>query len=49
MLPFKYGECYDMNKEKICHSRWLNLPIDKIKYIIKGLIDTDGCKPPNSG
>ena len=49
ILPFKYGECYDMNKEKICHSRWLNLPIDKIKYIIKGLIDADGCKPPNSG
>jgi ribonucleoside-diphosphate reductase alpha chain len=49
ILPFKYGECYDNNKEKICHSRWLNLPINKIKYIIKGLIDTDGCNPPNSG
>ena len=43
-LPFKYSEIYDINKEKILHSRWLNLPINKVKNIIKGLIDTDGCK-----
>ena len=44
ILPFRYSEIYDINKEKIIHSRWLNLPLHKSKYILKGLIDTDGCK-----
>jgi ribonucleoside-diphosphate reductase alpha chain len=44
ILPFKYGEIYDINKEKNIHSRWLNLPLQKSKYILKGLVDTDGCK-----
>ena len=26
------------------HKKWLNLPIYKSQNIIKGLIDTDGCK-----
>ena len=43
-MPFKYSEVYDNNKEKIIHPRWLNLPINKAKYILKGLIDTDGSK-----
>jgi ribonucleoside-diphosphate reductase alpha subunit len=42
-LPFRYADCYDENKCKRVHSKWLNLPIDKSKYILKGLIDTDGC------
>ena len=42
-LPFRYNDIYDINKEKYCHYRWLNLPIDKSKHIIKGLVDTDGC------
>ena len=42
LLPFKFSEIYDMNNEKILHSRWLNLPINKVQYILKGLIDTDG-------
>jgi len=42
-MPFRYNDVYDLNKEKYCHYRWLNLPIEKSKYIIKGLIDTDGC------
>lgn len=42
LLPFKFSEIYDINNEKILHSRWLNLPINKAKYILKGLIDTDG-------
>ena len=42
-LPFKYSDVY-YNKEKICHSRWLNLPLEKSKYILKGLLDTDGSK-----
>jgi ribonucleotide reductase alpha subunit len=42
-LPFKYSDIYQ-NKEKYCSSRWLNLPIEKSKMILKGLIDTDGSK-----
>ena len=42
-LPFKYSEIYQ-NKEKICSSRWLNLPLNKSRMILKGLIDTDGSK-----
>ena len=43
-LPFKYATLYDSNKEKKLHYDWLNLPIEKAKYIVKGLIDSDGCK-----
>jgi len=42
-MPFRYNDVYDVNKEKYCHHRWLNLPIEKSKHIIKGLVDTDGC------
>jgi ribonucleoside-diphosphate reductase alpha subunit len=42
-LPFRYHDFYDENKEKRLQSRWLNLPIEKSKYILKGLLDTDGC------
>jgi ribonucleoside-diphosphate reductase alpha chain len=42
-LPFRYGTLYGENKEKVIHTSWLNLPIKKIKYIVKGLIDSDGC------
>lgn len=38
-LPFKYANLYDINKEKNMHYDWINLPIEKIKYIVKGLID----------
>ena len=41
-LPFRYSDVYDENKEKHITSRWLNLPMEKAKYIIKGLIHTDG-------
>uniref|UniRef100_A0A6C0C6T3 ribonucleoside-diphosphate reductase n=1 Tax=viral metagenome TaxID=1070528 RepID=A0A6C0C6T3_9ZZZZ len=44
ILPFRYFDIYDENKEKKINHKWLNLPINKSKYIIKGLIDTDGCK-----
>lgn len=44
ILPFRYNDIYDENKEKKIHPKWLNLPINKIKFIIKGLIDSDGCK-----
>jgi ribonucleoside-diphosphate reductase alpha chain len=42
-LPFRYNDFYDENKEKRIQSKWLNLPIEKAKYILKGLLDTDGC------
>ena len=42
-LPFKYSDVY-ANKEKICNSRYLNLPLNKSKMILKGLLDTDGSK-----
>ena len=42
-LPFKHSDIYDINKEKNISSRWLNLPLEKSKYILKGLIDTYGC------
>ena len=42
-LPFRYSDIYDSNKEKQVAYRWLNLPIEKSKYILKGLLDTDGC------
>ena len=44
IMPFRYSDIYDMEHEKNIAERWLNLPIEKTKYIIKGLIDTDGCK-----
>jgi ribonucleoside-diphosphate reductase alpha subunit len=42
-MPFRYSDCYDENKIKRVHHKWLNLPIQKSKYILKGLLDTDGC------
>ena len=47
ILPFRYNDIYDENKEKKIHTKWLNLPINKIKFIVKGLIDSDGCKSNN--
>ena len=42
-MPFRYSDIYDQNKEKYVHPKWLNLPIEKSKYILKGLLETDGC------
>jgi len=42
ILPFRYSDVYDENKEKHITHKWLNLPLSKAKYIVKGLIDTDG-------
>jgi ribonucleoside-diphosphate reductase alpha subunit len=44
VLPFRYSDVYDSNKAKRVHHKWLNLPVEKSKHILKGLIDTDGCK-----
>jgi len=42
-LPFRYNTLYNEYKEKRVHVDWLNLPIEKAKYIVKGLIKSDGC------
>ena len=42
-LPFRYNTLYNEFKEKRVHVDWLNLPIEKAKYIVKGLIKSDGC------
>ncbi len=42
-MPFRYNDIYDINKEKRILSKWLNLPLEKSKYILKGLLETDGC------
>jgi ribonucleotide reductase alpha subunit len=42
-MPFRYNDVYDVHKNKYIHSKWLNLPISKSKFILKGLLDTDGC------
>lgn len=42
-LPIRHGDVY-FNKEKHVHHKWLHLPIAKAKYILKGLVDTDGSK-----
>jgi ribonucleoside-diphosphate reductase alpha subunit len=42
-LPFRYNDFYDENKTKRVQHKWLNLPVEKCKYILKGLLETDGC------
>jgi len=42
-MPFRYNDIYDINKCKYVQSKWLNLPITKSKFILKGLLVTDGC------
>lgn len=42
-LPFRYHTIYNENKEKRILPKWLHLPLHKAQYIIKGLLDTDGC------
>lgn len=43
VLPFRNSDIYDINGIKHVHHKWLNLPVEKSKYILKGLLDTDGC------
>ena len=43
-LPFRHSDLYNTQKEKYISKKWLNLPLEKAKFIVKGLIDTDGCK-----
>jgi ribonucleotide reductase alpha subunit len=43
VMPFRYSDIYNNNNEKYIAPRFLNLPMEKAKNIIKGLVDTDGC------
>jgi ribonucleoside-diphosphate reductase alpha subunit len=42
-LPFRYSTLYNTQKDKHVHSLWLNLPLEKMQYIVKGMLHTDGC------
>jgi len=44
VIPIRHSDVYDQYKEKHIMYKWLNLPLSKTQYIVKGLIDTDGCK-----
>ena len=46
-LPFRYNDFYNETKQKRVLSKWLNLPVDKLKYVLKGLLETDGCLSNN--
>ena len=41
-LPFRYNDFYDDTKTKRINHKWLQLPIYKSQYILKGLLVTDG-------
>lgn len=36
-LNFKYADFYNTSNEKSIHSKWLNLPVEKTKHIVRGL------------
>ena len=46
-LPFRYNDFYNETKQKRILAKWLNLPVDKLKYILKGMLETDGCLSNN--
>jgi len=39
MLPFTQSDFYDKQKQKHISSKWLNLPLIKSKFILKGLVN----------
>jgi ribonucleoside-diphosphate reductase alpha subunit len=41
-VPFRYADFYDENGQKRIASRWLNLPMEKAKHILRGLMDSKG-------
>ena len=43
-IPFRRSDVYDANNIKRVGERWLNLPLSKVEQIVRGLIDSDGCK-----
>ena len=43
-LPFRHSDIYDSSLVKHVHHKWLNLPLCKMQQIVRGLLDSDGCK-----
>ena len=44
VIPIRHRDVYGEYKKKHIMYKWLNLPLSKTRYIVKGLIDTDCCK-----
>ena len=42
-FKFTRSQLYDANKQKKIDTAFLHLPVNKIKEIVRGLIETDGC------
>jgi ribonucleoside-diphosphate reductase alpha chain len=42
-FKFVRSQIYDENDEKCFDSMMLNLPEEKVKFVLKGILDTDGC------
>ena len=42
-FKFTRSQLYDANKQKKIDTAFLHLPVHKIKEIVRGLIETDGC------
>jgi ribonucleoside-diphosphate reductase alpha chain len=38
-LPFRYADFYNEAKMRAVNGKWLNLPLDKIRCLLKGLLD----------
>ena len=39
-MTFRYSDLYNMSNEKHVDSKWLNLPIEKSKYILAGILES---------
>ena len=42
-FKFTRSQLYDSNKQKHIESYFIHLPVNKIKQLIRGIIETDGC------
>ena len=42
-FKFTRSQLYDTNKQKIIDTPFLHLPLNKVKEIVRGIIETDGC------
>ena len=42
-FKFTAAQLYDENKQKRVDPAWLHLPLNKVKQIVRGIIETDGC------
>jgi ribonucleoside-diphosphate reductase alpha chain len=42
-FKFTHSQLYDANKQKVIHTSFLHLPLNKVKQVLRGIIETDGC------